>query len=276
MRQRSSKIISGALLVGALGACSQRVDVATDTSEIEANETLDVLARAGLEAQKRRGKGGTSVSVEAQDVGPALRAMTEAGLPRKPTSRFGDVFKKDSMVSTPLEERARFIFALSQELEHTLKQIDGVVVAKVHVVLPDRVAPGTPLIPSSAAVFIKHRRGVELESLTPRIQRLVARSVPGLTASPKDKVSVVFYESAEPQPIPQITRVGPVSVDRRSATELRWILAFALVAAAAGAAAIGAPLLLRIPAVAMQWALLKRSLQTLKFPKLRATKTPSA
>ena len=89
-------------------------------------------------------------------IGRAVRTLEAAGLPRVARATLGDTFRKEGVISTPLEERARYIYALSQELETTLSNIDGVIVARVHVVLPERVAPGEPVQPASASVFIKH------------------------------------------------------------------------------------------------------------------------
>jgi type III secretion protein J len=44
-------------------------------------------------------------------------------------------------------------------------------------------------MPSSAAVFIKHRRQLSLEEIVPQIKRLVSNSIPGLNA---EKVSVIM------------------------------------------------------------------------------------
>jgi type III secretion protein J len=96
------------------------------------------------------------------------------------------------LISSPLEERARYIYALSQELEATLAQIDGVVVARVHVVLPEKPGPGEQMQPPSAAVFIKHLPGLEPDVIGFRVRQLVAKSIPGMGAQALDRVSAVF------------------------------------------------------------------------------------
>src|SRR5690606_37312618 len=45
---------------------------------------------------------------------------------------------------------------------------------------------------SSAAVFIKHRAGLDLDFLTPQIKRLVSNAIEGMSY---DKVSVVLIEA---------------------------------------------------------------------------------
>ncbi|MCE4861265.1 EscJ/YscJ/HrcJ family type III secretion inner membrane ring protein, partial [Campylobacter jejuni] len=80
-----------------------------------------------------------------------------------------------------LEERARYIYALSQELTNTLSQMDGVLAARVHVVLPERGGVGENTTPSTAAVFIKHQAGYNLDALQPQIRKLVTHAIPGLT-----------------------------------------------------------------------------------------------
>jgi len=48
------------------------------------------------------------------------------------------------------------IYALSEELSRTVSEIDGVISARVHVVLPENDPLRRDLVPSSASVFIRH------------------------------------------------------------------------------------------------------------------------
>jgi type III secretion protein J len=133
------------------------------------------------------------IKVEQSQIAKAITTLHAEGLPRERFAKMGDVFRKEGLISSPLEERARYLFALSQELSSTISQIDGVLKARVHVVLPERSTGSDPAMPSSAAVFIKHRRQVALEDVIPQIKRLVANSIPGLNA---DKVTVVMVAAA--------------------------------------------------------------------------------
>ncbi|MEY3202223.1 MAG: hypothetical protein RIR70_1773, partial [Pseudomonadota bacterium] len=133
--------------------------------------------------------------------------------------------------STPLEERARYLYALSQELEHTFSQIDGVLSARVHIVLPERLTPGDPLLPSSAAIFIRHVPQVDLGALEPRIRRMVANSIPGLNAGKTDQITVVFVPAMNDQTASTTERVGAFVVDKASANSLRitlWTMGLAI------------------------------------------------
>lgn len=158
--------------------------------EGEANEVLAALQNAGIGANKVPGKEGmVGISIDAESVGRAVDLLRAKGLPRERFAGMGQVFRKEGLISSPLEERARYLYALSQELGATLAQIDGVVVARVHVVLPERGNSGDSNQPSSAAVFIKHQAGYNLDTVQPQIRRLVTNSIPGLTP---DKVSIVL------------------------------------------------------------------------------------
>ena len=178
------------VVVASLLGCGQQVELMAGLPATEANEIMAALQNAGVAAQKIPAKEGlATVKVNSSDVGRAVEVMREKGLPRERFAGMGQVFKKEGLISSPLEERARYVYALSQELSSTLSQIDGVVVARVHVVLPDRVAVGESIVPSSAAVFIKHQDGYNLDTLQPLVRRLVANSIPGLTP---EKVAIVL------------------------------------------------------------------------------------
>ena len=173
-----------------LSACSGRVDLLGTVTEDEANDVLAALLKESIAATKIPGKDGmVGVSVSADQVGHALQVLRDNGLPRERFAGMGQVFKKEGLISSPLEERARYVYALSQELSNTISKIDGVLAARVHVVLPERGTVGEVGTPSTAAVFIKYQDGYNLEIIQPQIRRLVTNSIPGLAA---DRVSVIF------------------------------------------------------------------------------------
>jgi len=183
-------------LVLLLQGCTPKVELMAAMPEAEANEVLAALVNAGIAAEKTPGKDGMVwVQLPAPDVGRAVDLLREKGLPRERFAGMGQVFRKEGLISSPLEERARYLYALSQELAATINQIDGVIVARVHVVLPERGSAGDPSTPSSAAVFIKHQENYNLETVQPLVRRLVTNSIPGLTP---DKVSIVLV-GAQPQ-----------------------------------------------------------------------------
>jgi type III secretion protein J len=105
----------------------------------------------------------------------------------------GEVFKNNGLVSSPVQERAQMVYALSEELSHTVSQIDGVLSARVHVVLPDNDLLKRVIAPSSASVLIRYEAGTEVNQLIPQIKTLVANGISGLSY---DGVSVTAIEAA--------------------------------------------------------------------------------
>lgn len=185
------------LFVVFLAACGGQVELLAQISESEANEVLAALIPAGIKAEKIPGKeGAVGVRIDAAQVAKALDILRAQGLPRERYARIGDVFKKEGLISSPTEERARLTFALSQELANTISHIDGVIMSRVHVVLPEKANFGESATPSSAAVFIKFRDTYSIEPLVPQVKRLVSNSIAGLSY---DKVTVVLIPSAGPQ-----------------------------------------------------------------------------
>ena len=178
-----------------LQACSDRTTLFTGLSEAEANEIYSHLLKAGIPAEKVKAKEGSSISVP-KGLSASALALTQAhGLPRDKKTSIGEVFKKENMISSPLEERARYLYALSQDLEDTLMRIDGVVSAKVHIVLPERTNPGEPVSPSSAAVFVKYARETQFPAYIPRVRDLIFKSIPGITGDPQTSVTVTAVPS---------------------------------------------------------------------------------
>ena len=129
----------------------------------------------------------------------------------------GQVFKKDGLVSSPMQERAQMIFALSQELSRTVSEIDGVLSARVHLVLPENDPLRQQLVPSSASVFIRHRSNMPVGNLVPQVKMLVANGVAGLSY---DKVSVVLVpvdaqKASQGQDLEMVSFFGRVDAARQ-------------------------------------------------------------
>ena len=205
-------------------------------SEQEANEVYTALARVGIASDKLTvDKGHWGIRVQAEDIPRAVEALDRVGLPRARFSNLGEMFKREGIVSTPNEERVRFLYGVSQELSQTLSTIDGVVAARVHIVIPQNDPLAETVKPSSASVFIKHRADVDLQPMLASIRSLVLRSVEGLS---HDTVYVSLFPAEPPLPArgePVYAPVLGLTVPRGVAiwlTPLLWVLV------------IGAPLLL--------------------------------
>ena len=215
-----------------VSACGDRVELHRQLSEQEANEVIAELADKHIRATKVPAKDGVTVAVNAADIARAVRTLEAVGLPRAARATLGDTFRKEGVISTPLEERARYIYALSQELETTLSNIDGVIVARVHVVLPERVAPGEPVQPASASVFIKHDPRLDPDNIRARVRRMVASSIPGMTTALENpqKLTVVFVPATAYLEHQRLTYFGPFLVPGDDLGFWRASVTFSLIA----------------------------------------------
>lgn len=195
------RIFLAVLLSGVLAACSDRtVGLFSGLSEVEANRLVAFLDGQGIRSRKTIEREGVAVTVASTDLARASYLATQAGLPRTQYKGFGAVFPKDGLISSPLEERARLTYAISQELESMLSDIDGVLGARVNVVVPER-RNGRPVDLPSAAVLIRYRSGSETDLLERKVRRLVASSVPGLVEGDDRQISVTLMPVAARRPV---------------------------------------------------------------------------
>ena len=197
-----------AALLLALAGC--KVELYSGLNETEANEIVAALADGRIAARKEHVDGADwQVQVDEDRVGAALELLRAQGLPEQRYASMGDMFQKQGLVSTPAEERMRYIFAVSQELSRTLRSIDGVVEARVHVVIPQDDPLSDKVRPSSAAVFIKHRPDVDLRLLAPAVKDLVAHSIEGLAP---DRVALTLFPA--PRSTALAAGAGPADAPR--------------------------------------------------------------
>ncbi|HSW05253.1 type III secretion system inner membrane ring lipoprotein SctJ [Aquabacterium sp.] len=214
--------LAAVLLCTWLAGCSNQ-ELYSKLTERQANEMVAVLRSAGIDADKHSQDGQFSVLTARGDFPQAVRVLNAQGYPRDTFDTMGKVFKREGFVSSPLEERARLIHAMSQEISNTLASIDGVVTARVHLVVPER----HPLLsdkpqPSAASVFIKHRPDRDLAAQVTQIKALVVNSIEGLSY---DNVTVALFP-AEAMP------ADPSKADRAGLGGLQGPLLFGTLAGA--------------------------------------------
>lgn len=183
------------LLIAVFAGCND-VDLYSGLKERDANEMVAILKSHGIVCTKKQGEEKTwGVTVPSDHFSDAVDLLKNSGYPKDDYVGVGEVFKKSGIVSSPSEERIRFMHALSQDLSETLSRIDGVLEARVHIVLPNNSPLGEQLRPSSAAVFIKYQYGVDWEAQIPEIKNLVVDSIEGLTY---DKVTTAVFCARKP------------------------------------------------------------------------------
>ncbi|MEM7529305.1 MAG: type III secretion inner membrane ring lipoprotein SctJ [Pseudomonadota bacterium] len=186
-----SRWLLAATLVLSLSAC--KVELYSELQETEANEMVSLLMSRGIDAEKGAvNKGLVTLNVEEADLSAAIQILNENGYPKDSFNDLGSIFQEQGLISSPLEERVRFIYGLSQTLAETLTQIDGVITARVHVVLPEQHPLDDEPEKATASVFLKTRPGMNLEPRIPQIKLLVQGSVEGLAY---DDVVVSLFEA---------------------------------------------------------------------------------
>ncbi len=201
------KILMLLAFAGSLAACKS--ELYSSLQEREANEMIAALATANISATREGTKDGAySVLVEGSAIPDATRILSANGLPRAKFETLGKVFQSGSMVSTPFEERARFMYAMDQELAQSISQISGVASARVHVIMPEQAPLETKKEHPRASVFIYLNPGVDIRGEVGTIKTLIVNSVNGLAY--EDVAVALFPAAVEPDAVRSSTAIASI------------------------------------------------------------------
>ncbi|NKJ45233.1 EscJ/YscJ/HrcJ family type III secretion inner membrane ring protein [Burkholderia sp. SG-MS1] len=149
--------------------------------EDQANQIIAVLSQHGIDGVKERNADRTwSVSVGSGNVVTATEITREYALPHGGHANLGELFSRQGLISNPGEDQVRYVYGLTQELSETLEKIDGVLVARVHIVQPERDPLMRQVTAPSASVMIRYRSDYNVDYMKDKIRGLVAGSVEGL------------------------------------------------------------------------------------------------
>lgn len=173
--------------------------LASGLSEAEAREIIVLLQDHGISADLQevvKERSAPTYTVEVMGGGPSVvqawRVMQDNGLPRKKANGLEDVYANPGLIPTAAQEKAKLLVGLSGEISRMLNSVQGVVDARVQVVLPE----DNPLIdraqwhPPSASVLLKYQ-GAQPPLKEEQIKALVAKGVEGLAP---ENIAVVFNQ----------------------------------------------------------------------------------
>lgn len=151
-------------------------------TDLELEDAKQIVARLDSENVKYKLlKNGTEILVPVDDVNRMRVNTAELALSSKGANVGYEVFDNvDALGSTNFVQNVNLIRALEGELARTIRSVDNIKSARVHLVMPKREMFSREEQTPTASVVIKTREG-KLDSATVQsIQKLVAAAVPKL------------------------------------------------------------------------------------------------
>ena len=157
----------------------------TNLSAKDASAVVDQLDSKGVDYQITNG--GSTVMVPKNDVYATRISLSGEGLPSESSSGYGQL-DGQSLSTSQFKEQTDFKRAMEGELQNTIKGIDGVDSAVVHLALPAKQVFADKQDPPTASVLVGTRAGTTLTAeQVQAIVHLVASSIDGMSA---EKVTV--------------------------------------------------------------------------------------
>ncbi|OGF65753.1 MAG: EscJ/YscJ/HrcJ family type III secretion inner membrane ring protein [Candidatus Fischerbacteria bacterium RBG_13_37_8] len=221
------------LLITCLMFTGCSVHLQDGLNEDQANEIVVTLRSHGIPAEKiQTGTGQKkqyAVTVVKSKATEAWEMMKENDLPAEAEKGFDEIYGKGSLVPSATEEQALFLKGLQGEIAETIRTIDGVVRARVHVVLPAESLFGDEKEREQpkAAVFIKYvlRGDKSLPFKESELKALVAGSIKGLQT--KDvEVMVQEISAFKENQLYEPVRFGPFTISRNSVRDMKIMIGF--------------------------------------------------
>lgn len=155
-------------------------------SSEDAGAVVTALQERGI--SYRIEEGGTAVYVPKEQVPETRISLATAGMPTGGVVGF-EIFNSTRLGETEADRQVRFQMALQGELTRTIRQINEVADARIHIVLPKRSLFVQESQAATASVLLQLKPGAQLGKGQVRaIANLVSSSVEGLTP---DNVTIV-------------------------------------------------------------------------------------
>jgi type III secretion protein J len=172
-----------------LAGCGEKKEEPANLVEVqterEANEVLVELVNHNIKdgsksSVERQRKLVWTVTVPKSQLDPARRILVELNLPREDRGGFEELIANAGLIPTRTDERAKLMRAMAAELERTFQLYDGVIRARVHIVLPDRDAldrESAKNAVGTATVLLKYKSTVPMAFPKPATRPTIPASI---------------------------------------------------------------------------------------------------
>ena len=163
----------------------QMVPLFTDLSVDDSASIIKDLERQAITYQLKND--GTIIMVPKDKVARLRMKLAESGLPKGGGVGYEIFDKSDALGATSFVQNINHLRALEGELSRTIRSIERVQAARVHLVLPERPLFSREKVEASASIVLKVRGALEPQQVR-AIRHLVATAVNGLKP---ERVSVI-------------------------------------------------------------------------------------
>jgi flagellar M-ring protein FliF len=157
----------------------------TELSMEDSNRVVNELESHGIPYELR--SDGSTVLIPKDQVTRMRMRLAEAGLPRGGAVGYEIFDKSDALGTTSFVQNVNHLRALEGELSRTIRSLDRVAAARVHLVIPERQLFQRDRQEPSASIVLRVRANLETQQVR-AIRHLVASAVRGLKP---ERVSIV-------------------------------------------------------------------------------------
>jgi flagellar M-ring protein FliF len=178
-------LVIGGFVFSSWAAKPSYAPLFTNLSPTDASGIIDKLNASKTPYQLAAN--GTEILVPSKDVYASRLAMSAAGLPSSTTSSYS-LLDKEGITTSEFKQQVDYQRALEGELDRTIKSINGVLDASVHLAIPQQDVFNDGSQKPSASVLLTVSPGSTLTSAQVQsVLNLVSSSIPDMTP---DEVSV--------------------------------------------------------------------------------------
>ncbi|WP_186391191.1 MULTISPECIES: flagellar basal-body MS-ring/collar protein FliF [unclassified Pannonibacter] len=163
----------------------QMAQLYSDLSLEDSSAIINSLEQQAIPFELRRE--GSTIMIPQEQIARVRMRLAENGLPTGGSIGYEIFDRSDTLGATSFIQNINHLRAMEGELARTIRSIDRIVSARVHLVIPERQLFQRDARPPSASIAVKVRGSLGAGEIR-AIQHLVAAAVDGLTP---ERVSIV-------------------------------------------------------------------------------------